>query len=559
MTRSRWIYAAIIIVGLVALSAGTMILLRTTVRGVVNSENGALVGAVVRLQGTAEYAITNERGEFALHVPFTFDPLHVTASAPGHFITVSIASPPTPLTLTLHAHAVDDNPEYAFISAVLNPDDPSACTRCHADRSQTVASLPVEEWLADAHAQSAVNPRFLSVYNGTTLDGTNGALTAYRFDQTLGIDVPSAPSLGQDAAGVGFRLDYPNANGSCAACHAPILALEQPDNPDPNTAQGTAAEGITCDFCHKVYGVRLNADGIPSPHLPGVLSIDLLRPHDGEQIFLAQFDDTPGDDVYSPVHHESAFCATCHSGSFWDVPIYNSYGEWLASAYSDPVNGQTCQDCHMPPLGVTAFVDLPPDVDQFVPQREPATISSHRMPGASDVVLLQHSAEVRIDAHRDGDTLIAAVAVTNTGAGHHIPTDNPLRNMILLVEALDSSGQALALIDGATIPDYGGIGDPADGYYAGLPGVLYAKILADFFTGETPTFAYWRQTRLISDNRIAALATDTSQYQFRIPEGAGEITINARLIFRRAFIDLMAVKAWDTPDILMEQVSVRVE
>ena len=28
--------------------------------------------------------------------------------------------------------------------------------------------------------------------------------------------------------------------------------------------------------------------------------------------------------------------------------IYNSYGEWLDSPYSDPKTGKTCQECHMP-------------------------------------------------------------------------------------------------------------------------------------------------------------------------------------------------------------------
>jgi hypothetical protein len=148
--------------------------------------------------------------------------------------------------------------------------------------------------------------------------------------------------------------------------------------------------------------------------------------------------------------------------------------------------------------------------------------------------------------------LIVSVEVTNTGAGHSIPTDNPLRNLILLVEAQSADGSALTLIDGATIPAWGGVGDPADGFYAGRPGVLYAKILADFYTDETPAYAYWRQTRLISDNRIAALASDTSNYRFRAPT-ADALTVSARLYLRRAFIDLMAAKGWNTPDILMEE------
>ncbi len=207
----------------------------------------------------------------------------------------------------------------------------------------------------------------------------------------------------------------------------------------------------------------------------------------------------------------------------------------------------------MPHRGATTFVDLPPDVPQFVPVRDPATIFSHRMPGAADSTLLANAASLALSGAREGATVRVSVQVTNTGAGHDLPTDNPLRNMILLVEARDLNGALLPLLDGPTIPEWGGVGDPELGYFAGWPGVLYAKILADAYTGEMPTAAYWRPTRLISDNRIAALETDTSTYIFDTTSAQGDITLSARLILRRAFIDLMVQKGWDTPDQPMAQ------
>ncbi len=522
----------------------------TTLRGVVLAAGVPVAGAVVRVQGTANSTFTDSNGGFALPVPPLSGELHVTAWASGYFISHAAGSPPSELTLTLRAHPTADNPEYTFVSPVLDPTAAGACGRCHAAGAGTVnTALPVDEWLADAHAQSAVNPRFLSLYNGTTPSGAIGTPTQYRFDVELGIDVPVLAS-----SDVGFRLDFPETAGMCAACHVPILALEQPYDADPNAAEGVAAEGVTCDFCHKIAGVQLEIDGRPSPHVPGVQSLEFVRPPDEEQIFFGPYDDTPGDDVYLPLQAQSQFCAACHSGTFWGVSMYDSFGEWLASPYSDPVTGQTCQACHMPHMGVSTFVNLPPDVTQYVPERDPQTIFSHRMPGAADSTLLQATAELTAEAQRDGASLTVSVAVTNTGAGHAIPTDNPLRNLILLVEARNAAGQPLELLDGAVIPEWGGVGDPAAGYYAGLPGRLYTKLLADFYTGETPTYAYWRQTRLVSDNRIAALATDVSSYRFNVPDGAGEITVEARLFLRRAFIDLMAAKGWDTPDILMEQV-----
>ena len=86
--------------------------------------------------------------------------------------------------------------------------------------------------------------------------------------------------------------------------------------------------------------------------------------------------------------------------------------------------------------------------------------------------------------------------------------------MILLVQAIDSSGNLLKQVDGPQIPDYGGIGNPDDGYYAGMPGKIYAKILMELWTEVVPTGAYWNPTRIVSDNRIPAIQNDTTQICF---------------------------------------------
>jgi hypothetical protein len=94
----------------------------------------------------------------------------------------------------------------------------------------------------------------------------------------------------------------------------------------------------------------------------------------------------------------------------------------------------------------------------------------------------------------------------------------------------------------------------------GLPGAYYAKILQEFWTESQPTGAYWNPTRIFEDTRIPALETDTSAYLFAIPEGSNDdtITVGARLVFRRAFYDLMHQKGWDIPDIVMEDAEVQV-
>ena len=202
----------------------------------------------------------------------------------------------------------------------------------------------------------------------------------------------------------------------------------------------------------------------------------------------------------------------------------------------------------MPSLGVSHFA-LP---EQGGVERAPETIFSHRMPGASDEELLQNAVMLVVEANQEGNILIVDVSITNDQTGHHVPTDSPLRQLILLVQAQGSGDEALELLDGPVVPEWGGIGNPDDGYYAGMPGKGYAKILMEMWTEITPTSAYWNPTQVISDNRLAAFETDTSVYHFAMPED-GSATVTITLLFRRAFIELKDQKGWDTPDFVMEK------
>lgn len=199
-------------------------------------------------------------------------------------------------------------------------------------------------------------------------------------------------------------------------------------------------------------------------------------------------------------------------------------------------------------LGVSHFA-LP---EQGGVERDPDTIFSHRMPGASDEELLQNAVTLVVEASQEGNKLIVEVSITNDQTGHHVPTDSPLRQMILLVQAQGPDGKAMEFLDGPVVQEWGGTGNPEDGYYAGLPGKGYAKILMEMWTEITPTAAYWNPTQVISDNRLAAFETDTSTYSFAMSED-GNAIVTIILLFRRAFIDLMDQKGWDVPDLVMEK------
>jgi hypothetical protein len=64
--------------------------------------------------------------------------------------------------------------------------------------------------------------------------------------------------------------------------------------------------------------------------------------------------------------------------------------------------------------------------------------------------------------------------------------------------------------------------------------------------------SYWKQCFILSDNRIPALQSDTSTYQFAVQPGGGEITISAELLFRRNFQSEMDARGWTSPDTLMQ-------
>jgi nitrate/TMAO reductase-like tetraheme cytochrome c subunit len=525
-----------------------------TISGVVRDEEGAAVaGAVVRVQTTRQTTLADERGRFSLSAS---NPLTLTAWSPGYFIgggEQNFAPGSNTVELVLHRHAGQDNPDYQWVSAYASAGSKSNCQNCHEDPQGQDRNLPFSQWQQDAHAQAAQNPRFLTMYNGTDLQGNQSPPTRYGFSRDYG-RFPLRPDESQPWFGPGYKLDFPGTDGNCAACHTPLAAANTPYGVNPAALDGVAAEGINCDFCHKVWDVTLNPEtNLPYPDMPGVLSLEFRRPPEGHQFFAGPLDDVaPGEDTFSPLQTQSHLCAACHFGVFWDTVVYNSFGEWLASPYSNPETGKTCQDCHMPPSGATHFTR--PDKGGL--ERSPETIYSHQMPGAADETLLQNAVTLSATARAEGGNLLVRVEIVNDKSGHSVPTDSPLRQVILLVQAIDAAGKPLKQSGGPVVPDWGGQGDPAQGYYAGLPGKGFAKILEELWTEISPSGAYWNPTRIVSDNRLQPFQPNVSEYAFALPN-AEQATVTVTLLHRRAFKKLMDQKGWDSPDIVMARLVLR--
>ena len=508
-----------------------------SLRGVVVTAGGTPVpGALVTLRATSYQTTTDEDGAFGLFVPPSDEELEVAAWASGYFIaSVMTHVPADGLQLVLRRHHVNDNPDYSWTDPTPVAGSSSACGNCHPSI--------ISQWSNNAHGLAISNLRFFSQYNGTDIDG----------NQT----VPP-----------GYVLDFPGTVGICATCHAPGAAVDAPFTTDMNAVRDQLTAGIHCDFCHKVGGAYLRGTRKTSvdcvschkqggavlepeihetyPNMPGVLSLRVLRPPDGDDIFFGPYPDIHDPDTYLPLISKSAFCAPCHDFSFWGTPIYTSYPEWLASSYSDPVQGQTCQDCHMPPNGDTHFA-LP---EQGGLPHPPESIPSHLQHGAASQNLLQETVDLEVVVDAASGRLDVTVAVTNSGAGHHVPTDHPGRHLLLVVSVEEGGGQPLTQLTGPTVPVWGGS-------YAGLPGAGFAKVLRDVETGEAPVISYWKQALIESDNRIAALETDVSAYSFQLSGTAATVTV--RVYFRRLFEPIADRYGWDLGEVLMEERVVAVD
>ena len=179
------------------------------------------------------------------------------------------------------------------------------------------------------------------------------------------------------------------------------------------------------------------------------------------------------------------------------------------------------------------------------PRRDPDQIHNHRMGGIYDEDFMAGALSMDAKVRKAGGRLWVSVAVTNDGAGHHIPTDSPLRYMLLVVEATDSAGNPLQWRSGPLLPDWAGD-------EAGQPGYIFAKVLRDLWTGESPTGAYWRPVEIAQDTRLAAMATKSNSFSFA-PPAEGEVQVKIRLIYRRAYPQLAEWKGWDDPDIVMAE------
>jgi len=456
----------------------------------VNLDGEPAEGVVIAQGGREDRWTTDADGRVTLEIDREVEgDLAVVASHPearteGDWIwddTVEI-------TIGLERYDPEDNEDYLF----QNPGDPghsptsAQCGHCHV----TIA----EDFFASRHPWSASNPVLQDLYAGaaSALD-TKAACEAAGGTWWTGliageeivagdrcyIGDGALPDLNADCGDDGPCDETATVFGGCADCHAPGIDGKLGGRDLLEADSFAYTRGIHCDVCHHVESV--DDDGAPG--IAGRLKI--LRPSD--PALTPSFGDWrpllfgPHDDIPNPfmgivqrmVYRESRFCAGCHQleqevlvsgveidAARWPdgtLPIHSTMSEWAAGT-----QGVTCQGCHMPPdpdVANTADLQLFPSTVGVAGgwYRPVPSVRRHIWygPRSEGDALHGLTGKVELETALDGGVLTVTAETKNLGAGHGLPTGEPLRSVLLVVEA-SCEGAALVPTGGDVVPDFGG-------------------------------------------------------------------------------------------------------
>ena len=466
-----------------------------TVRVIVTLDGEPAVDTLVLQAGTSRTWQTDADGAVSCTLDMNVHggDIYVAASHPDARIgSVQVKSETTgELRIDLIRY-LPDNEAYIF----GDPGTPdrrettNQCAHCHVSLT--------DSWFSSPHRSSASNPVVQDLYAGAahTLN-TQEACTSAGGRWLWGLEPGTTKDIERcyigsgalpalnDACGTSESCDAVATEfGQCADCHAPAINGEQGGQHLLDATGIPYDYGIHCDYCHKVSDVDLAA----SPGSGGRLVVH--RP--SEPGSLGAWDNMPLS--FGPYHDvltgvmgavqrdhftQSLFCAGCHEHqieglqasdpvdtSRWPdgtFPVQSTYSEWLQGPMADV---QPCQSCHMPPdptAGNSADLyqsfDLRPG---FVAgwERPTGTVRRHSWvgPRQPESGMLEISAAVFVEKRQVDETLEVHVTVKNVGPGHALPTGEPMRSMVLLVQAM-CEDLPLRAIGGDVVPSFGGYRD----------------------------------------------------------------------------------------------------
>ena len=469
------------------------------VTGYVRSDGNPVSEAVVRFKGCQSHVTTDSSGQFLLPWPDNHvgQSETITASKSGYLIA-GARSTDEPVEIELESLPTEDNPDYEWVDPRPDPMASHNCGNCHAEI--------FKEWQTDGHASAAVNRRFLGLYAGHDWQGR--------------------PNHGWN-----LLEDHPHGAGVCTACHAPAATMDELATADIRELGGIAKLGVHCDFCHKVQGVSQREIGLTH----GRFGMELLRPTDG-QLFFGPLDDVDrGDDTFSELQTQSAYCASCHEGIVFGVHVYSTYSEWLESPARK--QGKQCQSCHMKPTG--KLTNIAPSAGGI--ERDPQTLASHRFMSEGHESMLRRCLNVATDWSEDGDGVALTVSIQTQDVGHRVPTGFIDRHLLLVVEGVDDQQQSVQIVEGPRLPSVAGD-------FSDLAGQLFAKRIVDPSSPDPVPF--WRAAGDIVDTRLRP--EDTHHVTFRYPEDVRSARV--RLVYRGFWYQVARSKDWPLDDIMIHDV-----
>lgn len=471
---------------------------------VVDQDGVPLEGAVVLQAGGEVQLTTGPDGSFTITISSQI--LGKPAAAAGHVGYRSAALeltelPSAPIELKLRAANPPDN-GFTYTFGEPGTGDPNHdvntlfCGHCHT----TYAA----DFQSSGHARAAKSPHVQDLYAGVASARSDAAACAEVGGVLRSGTVPGAPGTASPRCYVGAGVlpdlnacgagalacddpalpaaQAPQAFGACADCHA-IGMDGDAGGRDLLEAEGVGFEdGVHCDACHHIREVL-------GTELPGGAGgrVVLQRPLESLQEFggdLRQVMFGPRPDVanafmggsYQPQFATSALCSGCHEhdqpalvpGGVIDLakfpsgrlPVHSTFSEWSEGPYNLP--GTQCRFCHMPEVaGLFNSVDVTDETSaSIVFGYARSDMRAHTFRGPISAApaqprLIDGAAQVEVTGVAIGATLELELRTRNVGCGHALPTGEPMRALLVLVE-VSGCAESFTPIGGMTLPDLGG-------------------------------------------------------------------------------------------------------
>lgn len=443
-------------------------------------------GAIVTQGGTSNHVTTDPSGTaFTVIDPTVEGEQFVMAAHPearigGDYVPADLTV--ELIEIALERYDPSDNEAYVF----QDPGEPTRndstgqCLHCHV----TIG----EAWFASPHRTAAKNPVVHDLYAGVAQAFADEA-ACLAAGGAWGPGVEPGTGATVDRCFVGDGTLQLGTTGACADCHAPGIDGELGGR-DLLEARGHAYDyGVHCDVCHRVDRIEPDAPAGVAGRLV------LLRPSEEAP--------SPGLGEWQPLtfgpwvdvanirmgsvardhFHDGTLCMGCHQHdqpvlvpeaaidtARWPdgaLPVHSTWDEWEASPYAPDVN---CTSCHMPPdptVGNGADLGNAFGVSPGVAggwYRPPGAVRLHAWYGPRQPESGMHevAAALFVEASVAEGELVARVTAKNVGCGHALPTGEPLRSMVLTVEA-SCGGEALVAVGGDAVPDFGGWLDRKEG------------------------------------------------------------------------------------------------